>query len=123
MISKEIMRVQLGGELGELNSPYAFMKRAHDNKSYKWDMVGMYGRGWFLKTLTLAAQFGGVLDNGYYYNYSCPYHTDSNNSLNSSNSYFQVWSSNVDAIYNRRWTTIIYFAELLISEMYDMQDI
>jgi TonB-linked SusC/RagA family outer membrane protein len=86
-----------GGELGNSHSPFADQERSKDNKGYSWDMVGnVWAEVDFLKHFTIRTQFGGVMDNGYYYYYG--YHTYENSENNSSNSFSE------NAYYNTQWT-------------------
>jgi len=99
-----------GAGLGNASNPVADLTRGEQNKGYDWVMNGnVWGEVDFLKHFTVRTQFGGVMDNGYYYYYG--YHTYENAENNSTQSFSE------NAYYNTTWTwtnSIVYsqtFAE------------
>lgn len=54
--------------LGNARNPYADIYRTKDNRGHQWDINGnVFAEVDFLQHLTARTNFGGVLNNGYYY--------------------------------------------------------
>lgn len=82
--------------LGNAQNPVATRVRAKDDKGNEWMMQGnIFGEIDFARHFTARTQFGGSLQNGYYYFYG--YRTYENAENNGSNSFSE------NAYYNRSW--------------------
>ncbi len=85
-----------GTGLGNSRTPYGARTRAADDKGNTWDITGnVFGEVDFLKHFTARTQFGGTIDNGYYYNYQ--FHQYENAENNGSNGFSE------NAFFNRTW--------------------
>ncbi|HWB26011.1 MAG TPA: TonB-dependent receptor [Chitinophagaceae bacterium] len=77
-----------GNELGNSGSPYASRDRAKNNTGNDWVITGnVWGEADFLKHFTARTQFGGTIDNYYYWGFN--YRTYENKENGSSNSYYE----------------------------------
>lgn len=57
--------------LGNARNPFADIYRTKDNRGYNWDFSGnVFAEVDFLKHFTARTNFGGVMDNGYNYNFN-----------------------------------------------------
>lgn len=84
-------------ELGNSGTPVAARVTAKDNKGNEWNITGnVWGEVDFLKHFTARTSFGGIIQNGYWYNYS--FHSYWNRENNSSNGFTE------GSYYNSSWT-------------------
>lgn len=77
-----------GNELGNSGSPFASRDRAVHNTGNDWVITGnVWGEADFLKHFTARTQFGGTIDNYYYWGFN--YRTYENKENGSSNGYYE----------------------------------
>jgi TonB-linked SusC/RagA family outer membrane protein len=86
------------GSLGNASNPVAVQERTKDNRNNNWDITGnVYAEADFLKHFTIRTQFGGTVDNYYYYFFTKPAYENSEGNT-STNGFTEV------AGYNSQYT-------------------
>jgi TonB-linked SusC/RagA family outer membrane protein len=86
------------GSLGNSSNPVAVQERTLNNRNNNWDIVGnLFAEVDFLKHFTIRTQFGGTIDNFYYYYYTVPAYENSEGNT-STNGFTEV------AGYNSKYT-------------------
>jgi TonB-linked SusC/RagA family outer membrane protein len=84
--------------LGNAQNPVANLKRAHDNTSDDYQVIGnVFGEVDFARHFTFRTQFGGTIDNYNYRNFSYTAYENAENNRNP-NSFSENYG------YNRSWT-------------------
>ena len=85
-------------DLGNARNPYADIYRTKDNRGYNWVTSGnVFAEVDFLKHFTARTSFGGVLSNGYGYNFNYVGYENAEGNTGSN-------SFGEDANYNTSWT-------------------
>ncbi|MEO3404698.1 TonB-dependent receptor [Mucilaginibacter sp. CAU 1740] len=86
------------GSLGNSSNPVAVQERTKNNRNNNWDIVGnIFAEADFLKHFTIRTQFGGTVDNYYYY-YFTPTAYENSEGNTSTNGFTEV------AGYNSQYT-------------------
>jgi len=85
-------------DLGNAQNPYANAYRTKDNRNNTWDITGnVFAEADFLKHFTVRTQFGGVIDNGYTYNFNYVAYENAEGNTGTN-------SFSEGAYYNSSWT-------------------
>lgn len=84
--------------LGNARNPFADIYRTKDNRSNQWDINGnIFAEVDFLRHFTARSSFGGVINNGYYYNFNYVGYENAEGNVGTN-------SFNEGASYNTQWT-------------------
>jgi TonB-linked SusC/RagA family outer membrane protein len=93
--------------LGNARNPYADIYRTKDNRGHQWDINGnIFAEVDFLRNFTARSSFGGVINNGYYYNFNYVGYENAEgntgtNSFGEGASYNSQWTWNNTLAYNK----------------------
>lgn len=84
--------------LGNARNPFADIFRTKDNRGHQWDINGnVFAEVDFLRHFSARTQFGGVLNNGYFFNFNYVGYENAEGNTGTN-------SFNEGASYNTQWT-------------------